>query len=318
MAASWDLRQLECFLAVAEERHFRKAAERLHLSPASVSEAVAGLERRLGGRLFDRSTRRVRLTAHGERFLDDVREPYQRLRRAHEAARARSRDREGISIAYTPELGTLFLPALLAAAPRSVPSTALAWRPLLMHTAEQIREIDDGSVDVGLCWSAVVRRPLKATVLCEIPVVAILREDDPLAARAEIPLAQLRDRRVLVTPGYDDNPFLESRRRADFAQAGIATPNVDAVQRYDELAVHVASGERIGLHPATIAVTNSIPGIVFRPVVEPTWHETICVLTHSVSPHPDVDAVVTALTDAVEELRDSRLSSVATAGKVVQ
>ncbi|WP_410676552.1 LysR family transcriptional regulator [Amycolatopsis sp. cmx-4-68] len=66
-----NLRQLECFLAVADELHFARAADRLHLSPASVSEAIAALERRVGGPLFDRSSRRVSLTAHGLRFGED-------------------------------------------------------------------------------------------------------------------------------------------------------------------------------------------------------------------------------------------------------
>jgi len=59
MAPTIHLRQLECFLAVAEELHFGRAAARLRLSPSSVSEAVAALERRLGGQLFERTSRTV-------------------------------------------------------------------------------------------------------------------------------------------------------------------------------------------------------------------------------------------------------------------
>ncbi|MEH0421420.1 LysR family transcriptional regulator [Streptomyces sp. B21-083] len=310
MSASWDLRQLECFLAVAEERHFRKAAERLHLSPASVSEAVATLERRLGGRLFDRSTRRVRLTPHGARFLDDVREPYEQLRRAHESARARSKDRAGVALAYTPELGLLFLPSLLS-------SPTVAFRPRLMHTPQQIREIEDGTVDLGLCWSPAVRRPLTAVPLCEIPVVAVLREDDPLAAAPEIPLGELRNRRVLAVPGHD-NPFVESHRRAGFVEAGVITPDLDEVLRYDELAVQVATGNRVGLHPATLALTNRIPGVVFRRVVEPSLYETICVMTRVPAQHPDVDAVLNALSQTAAELDGDRLGTLLAPGPIVR
>lgn len=310
MSASWDLRQLECFLAVADERHFRKAAERLHLSPASVSEAIAALERRLGGRLFDRSTRRVRLTPHGAMFLDDVREPYEQLRRAHESARARSKDRTGISIAYTPELGRLFLPSLLSTA-------SMALRPSLMHTPQQIREVEDGTVDLGLCWSPAVRRPLTAVPLCEIPVVAVVRQDDPLAAALEIPLGQLRNRRVLAVVGHD-NPFVESHRRAGFVEAGIITPDLHEVPRYDELAVQVATGNRVGLHPATLALTNDMPGIVFRRVVEPSLYETISVLTRVPAQHPDTDTVLNALTHAATELDDNRLDPLLTPGAIVR
>lgn len=315
MSVSWDLRHLECFLAVAEERHFRKAAERLHLSPASVSEAVAGLERRLGGRLFDRSTRRVRLTQYGARFLDDVWQPYQQLRLAHESARARSKDRTGITIAYTPELGRLFLPSVLAHASRGADHMAAAIRPLLMHTAEQIREIEDGSVDIGLCWSAAVRQPLTAVSLCKVPVVAVLRENDPLAMSSEIPLAELRNRCVLATPGHD-NPFVANHRRVSFTQAGVVTPIVDEVCRYDELAVQVAAGDRVGLHPATLALTNDIPGIAFRRVVDPSLYETVCALTRAPTAHPDADSVLATLAATAEEFTDDRLHPLLIPGAV--
>lgn len=315
MSVSWDLRHLECFLAVAEERHFRKAAERLHLSPASVSEAVAGLERRLGGRLFDRSTRRVRLTQYGARFLDDVWQPYQQLRLAHESARARSKDHTGITIAYTPELGRLFLPSLLAQAPHTADPAAAALRPLLMHTAEQIREIEDGAVDIGLCWSAAVRQPLTAVSLCEVPVVAVLREDDPLAAGPEIPLAELRNRCVLATPGHE-NPFVADRRRVSFTQAGVVTPIIDEVCRYDELAVQVAAGNRVGLHPATLAVTNDIPGIAFRRIVDPGLYETICALSRAPVTHPDADSVLATLAATADGFTHDRLQPLLMPGAV--
>lgn len=67
------LRQLEVFLAVAEESHFGRAAERMHVSQPVVSQEVRRLERVLGALLFDRTTRTVRLTAVGESLLDDAR-----------------------------------------------------------------------------------------------------------------------------------------------------------------------------------------------------------------------------------------------------
>lgn len=77
-----ELRQIECFLVLAEELHFRRTAERLHLTPARVSQTVQELERRLGSPLFERTSRRVRLTALGERFYQEVRPAYRDLRRA--------------------------------------------------------------------------------------------------------------------------------------------------------------------------------------------------------------------------------------------
>ncbi|MEU6784402.1 LysR family transcriptional regulator [Nonomuraea angiospora] len=86
-----EFRELECFVVLSEELHFARTAERLYLSPGRVSQLMRSLETRIGGRLFERTSRRVRLTPLGERFLADLRPSYDGLanavRRAKEAAR---------------------------------------------------------------------------------------------------------------------------------------------------------------------------------------------------------------------------------------
>lgn len=295
-----NVRQLECFLAVAEECHFRRAAEHLRLSPASVSEAVAALERRLGGRLFERSTRHVKLTDRGSQFLEGVREPYEQLRRAHDSAKVLGQRGVDLVIGHTPELGHLLLPTLVAAVPRRRDSGSPSWRPVLMHTRDQMRSVAEGVVDIGLCWSARdVSRPLHSVPLGDFPVVAVLRADDPLAARSEIPLPELRARRVLITP-RNDNPFIDSQLQADFAEAGVPKANVEEVLRYDELVVHVvATNGSVGLHPGTIALMNRIPGVVFRPVTDPASSVTICALTRGGTAYPNTDALISVLTGIV-------------------
>src|SRR6478735_8828221 len=87
-----DLRQLEVFLEVKEQLHFGRAAERLYLAQPTVSETVRRLERELGGRLFERSTRRVRLTPLGEAFAPLAREAYDAVVDAYDAGRAFAHD----------------------------------------------------------------------------------------------------------------------------------------------------------------------------------------------------------------------------------
>jgi DNA-binding transcriptional LysR family regulator len=302
MTPQIDPRQLECFLAVAEIKHFRRAADSLHLAPASVSESITTLERRLGGRLFERTSRHVELTEFGEQFLDDVKEPYRQLRRAFESARRRSDADAGLVIAYTPELGHLYLPAILANAPRCPGAEVARWRPVLMHTTEQLREIEAGTVDVGLCWSAIVRRPLRSVSLADVPVVAVMRSDDPLAGLPAVPLIELRQRRLLMIPPAD-NPFIENRLQAGLVQVGVSKTDIEEVPRYDELVVSVVTTNRVGLHPATIAMINQIPGVVFRRVIEPDLIETISVLMRGPHVDPDVDRVVEVVTAATKELR---------------
>ncbi|MFH8365593.1 LysR family transcriptional regulator [Streptomyces sp. NPDC018031] len=86
-----EIRELECFLALSEELHFGRAAERLYVSQSRVSQLLRALERRIGGQLVERTSRRVRLTPLGERFLADLRPAYAALHGSVRAARAAAR-----------------------------------------------------------------------------------------------------------------------------------------------------------------------------------------------------------------------------------
>ncbi|MFD8533797.1 LysR substrate-binding domain-containing protein [Streptosporangium canum] len=91
-----EFRELECFIVLTEELHFARTAERLYLSPGRVSQLMRSLETRVGGRLFHRTSRRVRLTPLGERFLADLRPSYDGLANAVSRAKAAAREVTGV------------------------------------------------------------------------------------------------------------------------------------------------------------------------------------------------------------------------------
>lgn len=97
-----ELRHLRCFLAVAEELHFARAAERLHLEQSLLSRAIKELEEELGVVLFARTTRSTRLTRAGALFLEHVPRIFAALQQARESvkAAATSRSRKSVSVAY--------------------------------------------------------------------------------------------------------------------------------------------------------------------------------------------------------------------------
>ncbi|GAB2603546.1 LysR family transcriptional regulator [Streptomyces capparidis] len=95
MNGSLDLRELECFLVLAEELHFGRTGERLYLSQSRVSQLVRSLESRIGARLVERTSRRVRLTPLGERFLAELAPAYGTLRAVVDGARSAARGVEG-------------------------------------------------------------------------------------------------------------------------------------------------------------------------------------------------------------------------------
>jgi DNA-binding transcriptional LysR family regulator len=85
MPSELDLREIRTFLALAEELHFARAAERLRVTPSRVSQTIRSLEAKVGGPLFERTSRRVRLTPLGERLRDNIAGPYEQLRRGFTA-----------------------------------------------------------------------------------------------------------------------------------------------------------------------------------------------------------------------------------------
>ncbi|WP_214411026.1 LysR family transcriptional regulator [Sphaerisporangium fuscum] len=91
-----EFRELECFVVLSEELHFARTAERLYLSPGRVSQLMRSLESRVGGRLFHRTSRHVRLTPLGERFLADLRPSYDGLVNAVSRAKAAAREVTGV------------------------------------------------------------------------------------------------------------------------------------------------------------------------------------------------------------------------------
>ncbi|MEU0501843.1 LysR family transcriptional regulator [Nocardia sp. NPDC005998] len=91
-----EVRELEAFLALAEELHFGRAGARLYLSQSRVSQLLRALEQRVGARLVERNSRRVRLTPLGEDFLADLRPAYQALRATVDGVRAAARDVKGL------------------------------------------------------------------------------------------------------------------------------------------------------------------------------------------------------------------------------
>jgi DNA-binding transcriptional LysR family regulator len=88
--------EIETFLALAEELHFARTAERLHVSPGRVNQTIKTLERRVGGALFERSSRRVALTPVGRQLRDDLLPAYQQIQRAVASATAASQDIRGV------------------------------------------------------------------------------------------------------------------------------------------------------------------------------------------------------------------------------
>ena len=217
-----ELRQIEIFRAIADERHFGRAARRLFLAQASVSGALQRLEAELGVRLVHRTSRRVDLTPAGTAFLAATDDVIAALERAAQAARQASGARTGVLRVASnyPASRRLLLPLierLRAAAP--------GIQPVLreLSSGEQVDALARRELELGLLFGPITDGDIVSRALVRMPVVASVRPGHPLAGRGTV---SFRD--IIAFPyltGYaNGSPGIEHALIAAAASAGIDLP----------------------------------------------------------------------------------------------
>ncbi|MBW7984409.1 LysR family transcriptional regulator [Enterobacillus tribolii] len=177
-----EIRHLKYFIAVAEERHFGRAAERLNISQPPLSQQIMALENEVGARLLARTNRSVHLTQAGELFLKECYRIIEYLNLAAErAARVHSGELGELTIGFTSSAPFITLIAnSLRAFRQSYPQVHLQMREI--NTKQQIDPLLDGKLDLGIMRNTSLPETLEHRVLLREPLVAIVPQDHPLAA----------------------------------------------------------------------------------------------------------------------------------------
>jgi len=248
-------RQLEYFLAVAEELNFRRAAERLHMTQPPLSQQIAALEDELGVRLFVRDRRKVELTGAGCSLLADARD----ILAAMEAARRRAVD---IGTGRAGRLAVGFVgPAIDGPLPDDIRRFREAHPGVTLDlheatTTDQLERLRRGALDAG-----VVRlvghdvTGLASVVYYRERYVLAVPEDDPLAGRRSVSLRELDGRPLIMAPRRL-NPTLFDAWAAAFSEAGARLRvGQEAVTKHTSVAL-VAAGHGLSPVPASTAGTG--------------------------------------------------------------
>ncbi|NDI46460.1 LysR family transcriptional regulator [Goekera deserti] len=256
---------LRCFLAVGRTRHFARAAAELHLSPSSVSEQVAGLEKQVGAPLCDRTSRRVDLTAVGAAMLPHAEEVTAAHGRLVAWAAARREGRLGdLRIGFLAGGTSAVMTPVLEAAVNRLPEWRLHLRRLGFRDAVPL--LQAGEVDVALAPGPV--RPaevgLRGVELLREPRVLVVPQRHRLAGRAGVRLAEVRDEVfICASPGTDE----ASRWWAvDPRPDGGPPVYGPQAQDVDEVLQLVAAGLGVNIAAASAARYASMPGVAFVPL----------------------------------------------------
>ncbi|EQA90422.1 D-alanyl-D-alanine endopeptidase [Burkholderia pseudomallei MSHR338] len=185
-----ELRHLRYFLAVAQELHFARAAQKLHIEQSPLSRAIKELEEDLGARLFVRTTRTTRLTQAGHLFLECVPRVFDALEQARASVRVAAAGYQGqLRIALSDAIALPRLTALLAQCRQEEPEVDI--RLFEMPLSKQIRGLHDDLYDAGFAQSAEVGDGLLAKAVWSDPLVVAVPARHPLLMYKRIPLDEV-------------------------------------------------------------------------------------------------------------------------------
>ena len=180
-----ETHQLRCFIAVAEELHFGRAAKRLNMSQPPVSRQIQMLERALNCTLFERTKRSVKLNEAGAVFLPEARRILAMMEQAAATANAVASGRKGtVRFGFTATAAYSFLPILLRALRRDMPDARLSLREMV--SLDQLACLDAREIDIALTRAPVSLTALEHRLIWREPLVAALPKGNALARRKTI------------------------------------------------------------------------------------------------------------------------------------
>ncbi|WP_327675336.1 LysR family transcriptional regulator [Kitasatospora sp. NBC_00458] len=259
-----EIRQLQYFLAVAEEEGFGRAAERLGIVQSAVSQQVRRLERELGVPLFGRSTRGTRLSAAGERLLPQARAVLDAADRLRRTAAAVAAGTDGILRLGTVQTPDGRLDAVLARLAARAP--ALRVRLRQAPPAERLEALRSGGLDAALLRAAADAPGLTVTPVWRDALHVALPADHPLAAEPSLRLAGLA-RLPLRRAAPDRNPGFHALLTGACRAAGVDPPPGEPFTTLRETLAEIGtSGTASWTVFYDVNGLPELPGVAVRPL----------------------------------------------------
>ncbi len=259
-----EFRHLRCFLAVAEELHFARAAERLHMEQSPLSRAIKELEEDLGMQLFIRTSRSTRLTLAGRLLMESAPRVFTALEQVRESVKAAANGFHGqLRIALSDGVTPSRLPALLARCREEDPETEI--RLLEVSLAQQIKGLHDDLYDAGFSMADEVGDGIIVEPAWEDELMVAVPARHPVLVHKRIPLEEvLRHPLVLGDPAVCEgharqiDRILRRQEREPLIVQHVAT--------FDVMMTLVSAGLALGLAGAAHIASSREPGVVGRPL----------------------------------------------------
>ncbi|MFI7706747.1 LysR substrate-binding domain-containing protein [Nonomuraea sp. NPDC049480] len=258
-----ELRDIEIFLTLAEELHFGRAAERLHVSVARVSQAIKKQERAIGAELFARNSHSVRLTRLGEQLRDDLRQLHQGLAQTLERARLAARGKTGTLRVSLFPINVQELRRYWETFRARYPQWELRLR--VSGYRDPFAQLRNGEVDILVTWLPVEEPDLTVgPLLFAEPRVLAVAGDHALTRWSSVSLETVSDFQHVViesAPGYWFGHYVP-----ELTPKGRAIDRTANVHNLEDVFMHTVLGETVTLFPVHVTSYFPRPDIVYLPV----------------------------------------------------
>lgn len=258
-----ELRHLRYFVAVAEELHFTRAAQRLRIAQPALSQQIQKLETELGVELFHRTNRRVELSAAGEAMLGPARQSIIQARSAVEAAQRADRGEIGhLRIGFVESAAMTFMPLAVRRFRQGHPHVGLSLTELAVDP--QIDGLRSGLLDIAILRTPRDTEGLSITSFDDEGLVVVLPDSHPFASRGRLAPRELIEQplillaREMVPALYDQ--IIALQHQLGGAQIAQEATSIQAVLGL------VAAGLGISLLPASVT-TLARTGVAFTPLI---------------------------------------------------
>jgi DNA-binding transcriptional LysR family regulator len=295
-----DVRHLRYFVAVAEELHFRRAAERLHVAQPAVSEQIRKLEDELGVQLLHRSQRGVALTDAGAVFLREARRVIAHMDLARSAARnARESTTVRLSVGYLQAALPASVPRALQRVAESTPQVETSLRP---GTRDDLLDaVAAARLDAAVVPLPAATAGLRVTRLGAQRAVAALPASHRHATASALRLAQVAPERIVLLAREANPPFFDAVVAACH-HARLAPTLIEMPKGQAEAALlTVVAGAGLALLPDSVAERYPVPGVRFVPLAGSPVAVEIAIVT----PRATVHAPTASLLDALSREADA-------------
>ena len=291
------LRHLRHFVTVAEERHFGRAAERLHMAQPPLSQQIRRLEAELGVELFVRTTRRVDLTPAGTVYLERARGLLASVDEAAREARLAAAGVVGhLTIGCVGSVTYSVLPVLARRLAEELPGIECSFRGEML-VPQQVEALRDRSIDLALLRPPVADGSLQVTTLRRDRLVAAVPEGHRLADRTEVRVADLEDTGLIVHSADRRSVMYDVVRRL-CRDAGFEPLIRHEVGETSTVVTLVAGGLGVAVVPEQVRAL-ALDGVVFRPLVRPVTSVDLAVAHRAERDEPHLSRTLEVIREVV-------------------